>query len=98
MDDNCNGQTDEGNPGGGQDCSTGLLGVCATGKTVCTPGVGHLTCSQNVSSSAEVCDGTLVCPCVSGLLVMATVCPRVGDGVSLLNVSACSGLLVLWGE
>jgi hypothetical protein len=55
LDNNCNGQTDEGNPGGGLACSTGQLGVCAAGTTTCSSGA--IRCNQNVMSSAEVCDG-----------------------------------------
>ncbi|MCP4568164.1 MAG: sialidase, partial [FCB group bacterium] len=55
LDNDCDGQADEGNPGGGQVCSTGMLGVCATGTTQCIGGV--LTCVPNQSPSAEVCDG-----------------------------------------
>jgi hypothetical protein len=54
-DDNCNGQIDEGNPGGGQACSTGLLGVCAAGTTACTG--GSIVCNENVPPSREICDG-----------------------------------------
>ena len=55
LDNNCNGQVDEGNPGGNAACSTGLLGVCAAGTTACT--AGALKCSQNVQPSAEICNG-----------------------------------------
>ena len=55
VDNNCNGQTDEGNPGGGGACSTELLGVCSAGNTQCQGGA--LRCTQNVQSSTEVCDG-----------------------------------------
>src|SRR6187397_193411 len=33
IDDNCDGVADEGNPGGGQACTTGQPGVCAQGTT-----------------------------------------------------------------
>jgi parallel beta-helix repeat protein len=55
VDNNCDGQIDEGNPGGGAACSTGLPGVCAQGATACSGGALH--CQQNVQPSAEVCDG-----------------------------------------
>jgi hypothetical protein len=55
VDDNCDGQIDEGNPGGGQACATGQLGVCAAGTTACTSGA--LVCNRNTAPSAEVCDG-----------------------------------------
>lgn len=53
-DNNCNGASDEGNPGGGMLCNTGNLGVCAPGVTACV--TGALVCNQNVQPSAEVCD------------------------------------------
>ncbi|MBK9265372.1 MAG: choice-of-anchor L domain-containing protein [Polyangiaceae bacterium] len=55
LDDNCNGSTDEGNPGGSQSCSTGLPGVCGTGQTSCAGGA--ITCIQTVFPAAESCDG-----------------------------------------
>jgi hypothetical protein len=55
LDNNCNGQTDEGNPGGGAACNTGKSGVCAAGTTSCT--AGAIACNQNTQPSAESCDG-----------------------------------------
>jgi hypothetical protein len=55
IDDDCDDEVDEGDPGGGGVCSTGLLGECAAGTEVCSG--GGLICVQNVSPSAEVCDG-----------------------------------------
>jgi len=52
-DDDCNGSTDEGNPGGGGGCNTGLAGVCAAGTTTCQN--ASLVCVQNVGASQEVC-------------------------------------------
>jgi hypothetical protein len=56
-DDDCNGQTDEGDPGGGAACSTGELGVCAAGTRTCQ--AGSLACVRNTAPSAEVCTGGL---------------------------------------
>jgi len=55
LDNNCDGQRDEGSPGSGASCSTGQPGVCAAGTTTC--GSGALVCRPNTPSSAEVCDG-----------------------------------------
>jgi hypothetical protein len=55
LDNDCDGSVDEGDPGSGNACSTGSLGVCAAGTTACTNGA--IVCSQNVQSSAEICDG-----------------------------------------
>ena len=55
LDNNCDGAIDNGNPGGGQACDTGLQGVCAPGTTACHN--GEIACTQNTAASAEVCDG-----------------------------------------
>jgi hypothetical protein len=54
LDNNCNGQTDEGNPGGGAACTTGQQGVCSAGTTACA--AGALACNRNVGPSPETCD------------------------------------------
>jgi len=58
VDNNCNGSTDEGNPGGGAVCNSGLLGICSVGTTACQAGV--LNCNANTAPGtvAETCDGT----------------------------------------
>ena len=35
LDDDCNGTSDENNPGGNVACDTGLLGLCQPGATSC---------------------------------------------------------------
>jgi hypothetical protein len=55
VDNNCDGQTDEGNPGAGMACNTGEQGVCAQGTTACS--AGGLVCNRSVAPSTEVCDG-----------------------------------------
>jgi putative metal-binding protein len=56
LDDNCDGQIDEGNPSGGGPCTvTGLLGVCAAGQYSCAD--GPRTCVQTVFPSTETCNG-----------------------------------------
>lgn len=55
IDDNCNGITDENNPGGGVACATGQPGVCAAGTRQCLGGA--LQCIPTHQPSAEVCDG-----------------------------------------
>ena len=58
LDNNCDGNVDEGNPGGGVQCQTGLLGICATGITTCT-GAGGVVCKPNVTPGQlkESCNG-----------------------------------------
>ena len=55
LDDNCDGIIDNGDPGGGPACSTGLLGICNAGTRHCQSGV--LQCVQNLQPSAETCNG-----------------------------------------
>jgi hypothetical protein len=55
LDDDCDGTIDNGNPGGGGACVTGLPGACATGTLVCQS--GGLVCVPNTHPSAEICDG-----------------------------------------
>ena len=55
LDDDCNGLVDDGDPGGGMSCSTGLPGICSQGTTQCEGGT--LFCNQNTPAQPEVCDG-----------------------------------------
>jgi putative metal-binding protein len=55
LDDDCDGVVDDGNPGGGAACSTGLAGACATGSTVCSG--GQLACNATVQPGGETCNG-----------------------------------------
>ncbi|HVU05292.1 MAG TPA: VWA domain-containing protein [Polyangiaceae bacterium] len=54
VDNNCNGQVDDGNPGGGVACGS-KTGVCTQGVLSCTN--GNLTCSGGTQPSPEICDG-----------------------------------------
>jgi hypothetical protein len=56
IDDNCNGQKDEGDPGGNQACEVpNKLGECKAGTSHCQQ--GQIKCIQNVPPAAETCDG-----------------------------------------
>jgi hypothetical protein len=55
LDNDCDGVPDDGNPGGGASCSTGLSGVCEAGTLICTG--GGLACVQDVGPTTEVCNG-----------------------------------------
>lgn len=55
LDNDCDGTADNGNPGGGKACSTGLLGECGVGVTACEG--AEVVCKQSVPASAEMCDG-----------------------------------------
>src|SRR5206468_10471770 len=54
VDNDSNGQTDEGNPGGGAACATGIPGIRAAGTTACQSGT--LVCNQNLQPGTEVCN------------------------------------------
>jgi len=55
VDNDCDGQTDDGNLGGGGACLTGQFGVCSPGTVACQGGA--FACVRIVNPSAEVCDG-----------------------------------------
>ncbi len=55
LDNDCDGETDEGNPGAGPECSTDFFGVCGTGTLQCEGGA--LICQPELEPSVEVCDG-----------------------------------------
>src|SRR5262249_31676080 len=54
-DNDCDGQIDDGNPGGGGACTTGQLGVCGAGTRQCQGGA--LVCVRNVGPTPELCNG-----------------------------------------
>jgi hypothetical protein len=53
VDDNCNGSTDEGNPGGGAACGS-AVGVCTRGSLTCM--AGALMCVGGTSGGPESCN------------------------------------------
>ena len=55
LDNDCDGTRDEGNPGGGAACDTGLPGICLAGTTSCQR--GGLACLQDVAPGMESCNG-----------------------------------------
>ena len=56
LDNNCQGEIDEGDPAGGFNCATGLLGICAQGQTSCDDNTGT-SCLQLFFPETEICDG-----------------------------------------
>ena len=57
IDDDCDGEIDEGDPGGGFDCNSGLDGACAQGVTRCVD--AEVACSEILTPDevAESCNG-----------------------------------------
>ena len=53
LDNNCNGAVDEGNPGGGSACITGLMGACSEGTRFCMGGA--LVCEPHNYAQPEIC-------------------------------------------
>jgi len=58
-DDNCDGQIDEGNPGGGAACATGLPGACAQGVIACSN--GSLGCQSSTPPGDPACAPCIGC-------------------------------------
>lgn len=54
-DNDCDDETDEGNPEGGAACDTGLLGICSAGTEQCSSGA--LLCVADSTPVSEVCNG-----------------------------------------
>ncbi|MCK6548902.1 hypothetical protein L6R52_23865 [Myxococcota bacterium] len=54
-DQNCDGVADDGSPGSGAPCDTGLPGACGVGETLCAN--GGLTCVETTFPSVETCNG-----------------------------------------
>ena len=50
---NCNGLVDDGDPGGGAPCDTGLVGVCAAGTLRCI--AAALECTPDGGPMPEIC-------------------------------------------
>ncbi len=55
-DNDCDGVADEGGPGSGIPCTTGLAGVCAVGTSACGED-GSIVCMAASEPTEEVCDG-----------------------------------------
>ena len=55
LDNDCDGDFDEDDPGGGQPCNSGLKGICAAGTTHCVN--GQLECPADSQPQTEVCNG-----------------------------------------
>ena len=53
-DNDCDGGIDEGDPGAGDPCLTGLLGLCEPGRTACEE--GELVCVPSIDPRDEACN------------------------------------------
>jgi hypothetical protein len=82
LDDDCDNSVDEGDPGGGASCNTGLFGVCAAGTRHCQG--GSLNCVQNVLPSVEVCGDALDNDCDGSVDEGCNICDTIA-GPALPN-------------
>ena len=57
LDDDCDGVADNGNPGSGASCLTGLFGVCADGANQCVAGAISCMPIHSPGEVLEVCNG-----------------------------------------
>lgn len=55
LDDNCDGRIDETFPDAGDECMTGLFGICGPGTRVCSD--GGILCAQTAQVTTETCNG-----------------------------------------
>jgi hypothetical protein len=54
LDNDCDGEVDNGDPGGGEACATGVPGECAEGTTACLNGT--VECVSDQQARAEICN------------------------------------------
>jgi hypothetical protein len=94
IDNDCNGQTDEGNPQAGAPCTTGLPGACSQGTSDCPGGV--LTCIPTVAPGSipetcnnfdDDCDGK-----VDNGFDVGTLCNEGGGGCQSQGFIVCDGM------
>ena len=90
LDNDCDGQVDEENPGGGRVCAAGGAGVCAQGVEVCVD--GEIECE--VAAGVEVCnaldddcDGSVDEGGPGGGLA----CETEFDGICAVGMTVCRG-------
>ena len=92
LDNDCNGETDEGSPGTGFPCETPESGVCSAGSTVCRD--GSVQCVRDTEPSNELCDG-LDNDCDGeideGNAIVGVECDTDREGVCATGRTSCAG-------
>ena len=98
VDNNCNGASDEGNPGGGLGCMTALPGICSAGTTSCTGGT--ILCNPTFlpGSQRELCD-SVDNDCSGGIddANPNVMCPAQNPGAVAVSSWACAGTCSITG-
>lgn len=108
IDDDCDGSTDEGNPGGGSACSTGNVGICAAGTLTCSSGT--LGCVQNTPAAPsencgtpedDNCNGQVnescICAPFSTRSCYSGAAGTAGVGVCKSGLQTCNAGGTAWG-
>ncbi|MCA9705625.1 MAG: hypothetical protein KDK70_07250 [Myxococcales bacterium] len=73
LDNDCDGTVDDGNPGGGGACATGMPGICSAGTNQCSGGV--VSCQPNqMAAPAETCNNGLDDNCNGQVDEMCSTC------------------------
>jgi len=95
VDNNCNGQTDEGDPGGGGKCGTDQ-GECVAGTSHCNQATGMVECYgfQDYTTDPEACDGKdndCDAKLDEGLTNLGTCGPSVDTGRCEFGTLQCEG-------
>ncbi len=103
LDDDCNGEVDNGNPGGGGQCDSGQPGICSPGTENCVDGA--VVCVANLQPGGESCngldddcDGTADDGCPVGITVANSdrrLTANGGGGGSAFTLSCPSGTVAV---
>lgn len=90
LDNDCDGEIDEENPGGGATCNTGESGVCSAGHFVCEQ--GETSCKADELATQEICGNRLDDDCDGEVDERCSVCAHdpCFEGVALVpDCSPC---------
>ena len=81
-DNDCDGDSDEGNPGAGEACNTGIPGICAAGTTSCARGA--VLCNQNNAASfSPTCGNQIDEDCDGNADEWRNPCNNCGDALEM---------------
>jgi subtilisin-like proprotein convertase family protein len=105
IDDNCNGQTDEGNPGGGQACSCGGTSGCTNGQLLCSGCTKEVDCNNGVDDDGDAAIDCADSQCALGCNANVMACPAgqkllvLGSGninLAIPDASSTTSILTFW--